>query len=81
MLGDRAAAERVLSELLDHFPGEWVPGVDVAAIYNGLGDRAMVFKWLERARELRCFDALFIADDPRFRNLLSDVRFQALSQR
>jgi Flp pilus assembly protein TadD len=75
-LGDRARAEIVLQSLLDRFPGPWVPGVDVGAIYNGLGNREMALHWIERARELRCFDAMFVLDDPRFADLQSERRFQ-----
>jgi TolB-like protein/Tfp pilus assembly protein PilF len=67
-LGHRAKARRLLQELLRR---PWVPGVDVAAIYNGLGDTTNAATWLERARAAREFDVLFIADDPRFRDLLS----------
>jgi tetratricopeptide (TPR) repeat protein len=67
-LGHRAKARRLLQELLRR---PWAPGVDVAAIYNGLGDTTNAVTWLERARAAREFDVLFIADDPRFRDLLS----------
>jgi TolB-like protein/tetratricopeptide (TPR) repeat protein len=67
-LGHRVKARRLLQELLRR---PWAPGVDVAAIYNGLGDTTNAATWLERARAAREFDVLFIADDPRFRDLLS----------
>jgi tetratricopeptide (TPR) repeat protein len=72
-LGDRPRAEHVLHGLLDRFPGPWVPGVDVGAIYSGLGEREMALHWVERARELRCFDAMFVLDDPRFADLRSEL--------
>lgn len=72
-LGDRARAEGVLERLLDRFPGPWVPGVDVGAIYNGLGNREMALHWIGRARELRSFDVTFVFDDPRFANLRADL--------
>ena len=75
MMGERAEAEQVLRTLLDRFGGPWVPAVDVAAVYNGLGDTAAAIEWLERARRDRSFDSMFIIDDPRFVNLRSDVRF------
>jgi TolB-like protein/Tfp pilus assembly protein PilF len=70
-LGDRAEAELLLHQLLQR---PWVPGVDVAAIYNGLGDTDRAVEWLTRARQAREFDSLFVRDDPRFRNLLADPR-------
>jgi Flp pilus assembly protein TadD len=75
-LGDRPRAEDVLHALLDRFPGPWAPGVDVGAIYNWLGEREMALRWVERARELRCFDAMFVLDDPRFADLQSERRSQ-----
>jgi Flp pilus assembly protein TadD len=39
-LGDLDEAHRIVRALLQRFPGPWVPGVDVGAIYNGLGDSA-----------------------------------------
>ncbi len=72
-LGDRLRAEHVLHALLERFAGPWAPGVDVGAIYNGLGEREMALHWVERARELRCFDATFVLDDPRFADLRSEL--------
>jgi serine/threonine-protein kinase len=71
-LGDRAGAELMLQQLLQR---AWVPAVDVAAIYNGLGDAENAIVWLRRAREAREFDALFLRDDPRFQNLQTDPAF------
>jgi tetratricopeptide (TPR) repeat protein len=79
--GDRTEAELVLRALLDRFSGPWVPCVDVAAIYNGLGDTTAAVEWLTRAHSDRSFDALFVIDDPRFVNLRSDVKFLELFAR
>lgn len=57
-----------------------MPSVDVAAIYNALGDTRNALAWLERARERREFDALFVRDDPRFHNLRSDRALQDTTQ-
>ena len=74
-LGNRGEAERILQRLLSR---SWIPGVDVAAIYNGLGDSDQAIAWLERSRRERYFDSLFVAEDPRFRNLLGDPRLAAV---
>lgn len=73
-LGRSREAADILQELLARFPGPWVPGVDVAAIHNGLGDTEKALYWLQQARDFRSFDAVFVADDPRFANLHGDPR-------
>ena len=80
-LGQRQQAEDVLRALLERFPGPWVPGVDVGAVYNGLGDTGMALHWLERAHDLHSFDVTFVFDDPRFANLRSDPRLARLGKR
>ena len=77
-LGRHDDARRILRDLLAEFPGPSVPGIDVAAIHMGLGEEDRAIDWIERACELRCFDALFLADDPRFLNLSSHPRFRRL---
>ena len=72
-LGDRTRAEGVLQSLVDRFSGPWVPGVDVAAIYSGLGEREKALHWIARARELRSFDATLVFDDPRFADIRADL--------
>jgi serine/threonine-protein kinase len=77
-LGQRDRARRILSDLLAQFPEPSAPGVDAAAIHNALGEEETAIDWLERACELRCFDALFLADDPRLLNLRPHPRFKRL---
>ena len=77
-LGHVERAKSVAEALLSRFPGPWVPGVDVGAIYNGLGDTPAAMHWLERARDLRSFDVTFVTADPRFTNLMSDPRLERL---
>ena len=78
-LGHRQQADEVLRALLARFPGPWVPAVDVAVIYNGLGDTATALGWLDRAHDLHSFDVAFVFDDPRFANLRSDPRLARLA--
>ncbi len=77
-LGNRIETERVLEQLQSRFRGPWVPPVEVAGIYNGLGDREQALRWLERGCEQRSTMMPFIIDDARFRNLYSDQRFQSV---
>ena len=78
--GNRGEAEAILQALLDHFQGAWAPWIDIAAIHNGLGRTTQSLDWLELGYQNRCFDALFIRDDPRFVNLRSHPRFDRLAQ-
>ena len=79
--GNREEAERMLQSFLDRFTGDWAPWIDIAAIYAGLGDTAKAVEWLERGYENRCFDALFIRDDPRFAGLHDEPGFMRLAER
>jgi serine/threonine-protein kinase len=79
-LGNRAKAEALLHELLQRFPGEWVPCVDVAVIHAALGDVERALHWLERGCRLRSFDVPFVRDDPRFADLAADGRLEQLLQ-
>ena len=81
VLGETTEAERVLCSLLDRFNGPWIPAVDVAAIYNGLGNTAATLDWLGRACRDRSFDSIFVREDPRFVNLHADRRFVELFDR
>lgn len=80
-LGNRTEAERVLEQLKARFQGPWVPPVEVAGIYNGLGDREQALRWLERGCQQRSTMMPFVIDDPRFRNLYSDPRFKSVLRR
>ena len=72
-LDEYYAGEGRADPILIGLPKGHVPGVDVGAIYNGLGEREMALHWIERARVLRCFDATFVLDDPRFADLRSEL--------
>jgi serine/threonine-protein kinase len=78
-LGNRGEAERLLQLLLDHSQGAWAPWIDIAAIHSGLGNTTEAMDWLERGYQNRCFDVLFIRDDPRFVNLRGTARFKRLA--
>jgi serine/threonine-protein kinase len=80
-LGHRQHAEAALRRLRERPPGTWIPPVEVAGIYNGLGDQVEALNWLERAVEQRSIMAAILVDDPRFRDLWSDPRFLALMKR
>jgi tetratricopeptide (TPR) repeat protein len=80
-LGMREEAQSVLEKLFAQFPGRWAPGVDIAMIYNGLGDTTSALHWLERAGKQRSFDATYLRYDPRFANLRTDPAFLSMLER
>jgi len=80
-LGNRRQAEAALQRLRDQFSGAWIPPVEVAGIYNALGDRDEALDWLERAVQQRSMMSAILVDDPRFRDLWSHPRFSALVKR
>lgn len=77
--GQRDEAIRILNELtLRSRTGAYVPAVDFALIYTGLGDCDNAFQWLDRMREERSNWLIYLNVDPRFDCLSSDPRFKQL---
>ncbi len=77
--GKRAEAIAVINELEDKYARKEAIGLDVAAVYAGLGEKDKAFEWLEKdfqtrtgklgaIRWLTPFETL--RDDPRFKDLL-----------
>ena len=51
--GRRAEAQKVLDQLNELSKQKYVPAVDMARIYAGLGEKDKAFEWLEKAYEER----------------------------
>jgi tetratricopeptide (TPR) repeat protein len=78
-LGKRAEAMAIAKELEDRYAKRQSPGVFIAAVYSGLGDKDKAFAWLEKDYEEKgdlgfirwriAFETL--RDDPRFKHLMS----------
>lgn len=79
--GDRAAALRILEELIDRAKRESIDFIAVTVIYAGLGDTDNALSSLEKACEARGMCALFTKGDSRFDALRSDPRFQEILKR
>lgn len=75
-LGQRGKAEDILQELR-HIPSA---EMEVAAIYNGLGDTRKALDWMVRAHERYGAAVEFSIHDPRFRNLSQEPRFVSLGK-
>ena len=80
--GDRAAAQRVIAELLNMAKHQYVSPGHLAFAYAALGDRDRAFEWLERAYEERSNMMMFYpvepmfdwADDPRYLRLVQKIQ-------
>jgi tetratricopeptide (TPR) repeat protein len=83
LTGRRADAQKVLMELSELAKQEYVPAVDRARVYAGLGEKDKAFEWLENGLADRSianirveapWDAL--RSDPRFADLLRRMNLQ-----
>jgi DNA-binding winged helix-turn-helix (wHTH) protein/TolB-like protein/Tfp pilus assembly protein PilF len=76
--GRRAEALRALSQLNLQAEQDYVPAYVFAVIYAALGELDEAFVWLNKACEDRSGWMIFIAVDPVFEALQSDMRFTHL---
>jgi tetratricopeptide (TPR) repeat protein len=79
--GDRSKALETLSELKATSKQRYVPPVDFALVYLGLGDVDQAFAWTEKALQERNTDVIALRLDPRFDPLRSDPRFRDILHR
>jgi hypothetical protein len=79
--GQKSEARALIDELKQQSEKEYVPGVSIALIYAGLGEKDQAFAWLEKGYEPRAFQLQWINLDPRWDSLRSDSRFQDLMRR
>ncbi|NOT59192.1 MAG: protein kinase [Acidobacteria bacterium] len=79
--GRRAEARAELEALLKLSTRRYVPPYNLALIYHGLGERDQTLAWLERGIEQRDPRMTFLKVEPKWNNLRTDPRFQALLRR
>ena len=79
--GRTVEAREVLKSLEDAARGRYVPPYAIALVYAGLGERAAVFEWLERAYVARDVHLIFLPVDPKWDDYRQDPRFVALLSR
>jgi len=79
--GKQTQAQDLLRQLKVKAEHEYVPGVAIALICAGLGDKDQAFVWLEEGYKQRAFQMQFLKLDPRWDNLRSDQRFIDLTRR
>ena len=75
LMGNRVKAGELLDELVEQSKQRYVPAVDIALIYIGLGEKDRAFEWLEKAYEDHDGWLAWLKVDPIFDSLRRDARF------
>jgi serine/threonine-protein kinase len=79
--GNRAAATRILNDLLKRSQREYVKPLQIALIYIGIGDTNDALDYLERAYRENEGVVLLLATDPRLAPISGNPRFQSILRR
>jgi tetratricopeptide (TPR) repeat protein len=79
--GQRDEAQSVLRELEQQSTRRYVPPIDRALIYLGLGETEQAFEWLEHSYDDRSFWFIYSIRFPLFAGIRSDSRFEDLLRR
>ena len=79
--GERDKALTILKELEQHANQEYVPALNFAQVYAGLGDTEQAFAWLEQACTERSVWMIVLKVDTKFDLLRSDPRFEDILRR
>lgn len=79
--GRRNDAVRILAEMEERAKREYVPPLEFAIVYVGLGDNDKAFEWLNRADRERFGNLIYLTVEPLFNSLRSDPRFAELARR
>jgi len=79
--GDTVRARQILPILQELSAHRYVPGLYLALIYTGLGDKDHAFEWLNKAYDERCDYLVYLPVEPFADPLRHDERFRQLLQR
>ena len=79
--GNRSEAQKVLDELEQVSKRRYVPPDNIALVYLGLGEKNLMFEYLEKAYQDRSVGLIWLRSDPIFDSIRSDPRFIALLKR
>ena len=81
LAGDNAKARAVLDELKTLSNQHYIPPVNIALVYNGLGHQDEALAYLERACDERDVRLPLLKVDPRWDSFRSNPRFVAVLKR
>jgi TolB-like protein/Flp pilus assembly protein TadD len=81
VLNRRAEAQAVLKELESRYAKRQSPGMFLAAVYAGLGDKNKAFNWLEKDFQARNGVLVYITYFPVYDTLRDDPRYADLLRR
>ncbi len=76
--GNSSKAHEILNKFIDLSSREYLPYVNFAHVYAGLGDHEQAFEWLGKACDERSIWLPFLKVDTKFDPLRADPRFKEL---
>lgn len=79
--GRRADAEKALKRLTRLRAKKYISAYGIALVYEALGEKHLVFTWLQKAYEERAAEMPLLKVDPRLDSVRSDPRFEALQRK
>ena len=80
--GQIEEARTILNDMLRKSQSQYVPAINIASIYDALGEKEDALRWLDKAYEQRDPGmTLFKSEAPRWKSLNEDPRFQDLLRR
>ena len=78
-MGRRNEAEEVLSSLMRR--ERYVPPYAIALVHAGLGQKNLMFEWLDKAVEVGDVHLAWLVEDPKWDPYREDPRFHRLLER
>jgi len=75
---NRAAAEKVIDELLEQSKQKYISPFWIAVLYFVLDEKEPLFEWLEKGYKEHDVLMIFLKVDPIFDPIQSDPRFQGM---
>jgi len=78
MAGRHSEAREVLAKMQAAAEQTYVPQVQIAFVYAGLGDTEGAFKQLQLAFEAKAWEISFMAAEPWLEHLVDDPRFKEM---